>query len=318
MTYKCFRLILIAIIVLLACGRIYQTAGVRLDAKQYLPVGKLYSIGRDKMHLYTGGSGDVTVVFAAGWGTVNPVVDFYPLYEETATYAKYVVYDRFGYGYSELTSRTRQIDTMIDEIHELLGKASLKPSYILVGHSLASLECIRYAQRYPEEVKGIVLIDGGNPEFYANAKPITWLSYVQGQLVNFGIARLLYKIDGFDRFSNSERNQLRLLPEDLKRVDKLATLLKANNRNITDEMKRSQENAKVVIGGGRIDAPLTIITSGDFGNASKAWLASQHDLLSWSTMSKQVVVNDSRHYIHHYHPEIIIKEIVELRGKTGR
>ncbi|MDI6619542.1 MAG: alpha/beta hydrolase [Clostridiales bacterium] len=311
--FRRIALALIIIVVILTAGYIYQTIGMRSDVRKYIPVGEFYYIDNKKMHLYEGGTGNATVVFAAGWGTVNPFVDFYPLYDKIAEHAKFIVYDKFGYGYSDVTDQKRYIDVMIDEIHRLLAKVDAKPPYIFAGHSLASLECIRYAERYPDEVKGIVLIDGGNPEFYAKTKPVTFISSFQRQLINFGIARLLYKIDGFADFLNSERNGLKLLPENLKKIDETATLLKANNKNITDEMRRSQENAREVIKGGKINnIPLTVITSGDFGKASKAWLSSQDDLLNWSKTSKQVVVNDSRHYIHQYHPEIIAKEIIEL------
>jgi pimeloyl-ACP methyl ester carboxylesterase len=219
-------------------------------------------------------SGDITVVFAAGWGTVNPYVDFFPLYGETVKYARILVYDKFGYGYSDMTNQNRDIDVMVDEIHALFAKSDVKPPYIFVGHSLASLECLRYAQRYPHEVKGIILIDGGNPEFYVKTKPLTFISVIQRQLINFGIGRVLYKIKGFAGLINSERNKLKLLPEDLKKIDAMATLLKANNRNITDEMRRSHENAKKVGGGGKLgNIPLVIITAGNFGNANKdGWI----------------------------------------------
>ncbi len=53
-------------------------------------------------------------------------------------------------------------------MHESLGKAGEKLPYILVGHSMGSLEAIRFAQMYKDEVKGIVMIEAGNPEYYAN------------------------------------------------------------------------------------------------------------------------------------------------------
>lgn len=54
---------------------------VEIDLKSYEPVGQLFTIGDKMMHIYTGGSGDSTVLFAAGWGTANPYVEFYPLYK---------------------------------------------------------------------------------------------------------------------------------------------------------------------------------------------------------------------------------------------
>ena len=306
-------IILATLFVLLTAGFIYQKISVGTDLKSYKPVGQLYPIGDKMMHIYTGGSGDSTVLFAAGWGTANPYVDFYPLYNEVSKHAKFAVYDRFGYGYSDITDKKRDIDTIVDEIHELLNKAGQKPPYILVGHSLASLETIRYAQKYKDEVKGIVLVDGGNPEYYANQKPVTFIGVFQKQLIRFGIARLLYKIDSFEDSVNSERNTLKLLPSDLKELDKTSTLIKGSNDNIIDEMRRSQSNAKKVVDGGRLgNIPLTVITAGNFGQASQSWLDSQKKLKEWSTWGKQLTIKDSNHYIHQYKPEIIVNEILKI------
>ncbi|MBE6083785.1 MAG: alpha/beta hydrolase [Tissierellaceae bacterium] len=300
----------------LTAGYIYQMMSVKKDEKLYKPPGTLYKVGNKKMHLYEGGSGDATVVFAAGWGTVNPYVDFYPLYGNISKFAKFIVYDKFGYGYSDTTDKKREIDVIVDEIHEILTVSGQKPPYIFVGHSLASLEIIRYSQLYKNEVKGIVLIDGGNPELYAKTKPITFISTFQRQLINFGIARVLYKTNGFADYVNSQRNGLRLLPSELKKLDETATLLKGNNENIIDEMKKSQENAEKVVNAGKLqDIPLTIITSGDFGNVSKEWLDSQKKMMEWSNNSRQFVVKDSKHYIHQYHPEIIADEIINIINK---
>lgn len=306
-------IILSTLFVLLVAGFIYQKVSVGIDLKSYKPVGQLYPIGDKMMHIYTGGSGDFTVLFGTGWGTANPYADFYPLYNEVSKHAKFAVYDRFGYGYSDITDKKRDIDTIVDEIHELLNKSGQKPPYILVGHSLASLETIRFTQKYKNEVKGIVLIDGGNPEYYVNQKPVTVISIFQKQLISFGIARLLYKIDSFEASINSERNTLKLLPYKLKELDKTSTLIKANNDNIIDEMRRSQSNAKKVVDGGWLgNIPLTVITAGNFGQVSQSWLDSQEKLKDWSTSGKQFIVKDSKHYIHQYEPEIIVNEILKI------
>ena len=70
--------------------------------------------------MYAAGQGDVTVVFAAGWGIPSPYVDFYPLWSELAGQARVVVYDRPGYGWSQVTPAPRSIDAICGEVH---GKA---------------------------------------------------------------------------------------------------------------------------------------------------------------------------------------------------
>jgi len=301
------------LLLLLAIGFVYQWAGARQDWNEYEPVGSRYDVFGHKMHIYTGGQGGTTIVFNAGWGTVNPYVDFYPLYDKIEDSSRFAVIDRFGYGYSDMTERKRDITNIVDEIHELLRVSGEHPPYILVGHSLGSLETIHFAQKYPDEVKGIVLLDGGSPEYYSKQPPMTAVSLFQRFLIQSGVARTLYHFDGFAESLSSERNELKLLPDKLKELDRISTLLKANNRNITDEMRQSQRNAIEVLKGKKpLDIPITVMTAGSNGKASSDWMESQKALTSWAVQSKQVIVEDSEHYIHHYHPEQVAEEILDL------
>jgi pimeloyl-ACP methyl ester carboxylesterase len=306
------------LIVLMAAGSIYQWFGVWEDLKSYTPVGKLYDVKGYKMHLYTEGQGATTVVFAAGWGTVNAYVDFYPLYKGLSSYAKIAVYDRFGYGYSDTTGKKRDIDSITDEMHELFQVSGQKPPFILVGHSLGSLETIRYAQRFPEEVAGIVLVEGGSPEYYASRSPLTFIPIVEHALLNVGVIRTLYHFNGFEESMASERNALKLLPGELKELDRKSTLIKIANKDMTDEIRQSRSNADIVLSGKKpLDIPITVLTADYFGKLSKdkAWMDNESKLPSWSTSGKQIIVPNTSHYLHSYNPDVVVKEILALIDK---
>jgi len=300
-------------IVLLGSGFVYQLVGVHNDLPKYKPPGEQYDVFGHKMHLYIGGEGPLTVIFNAGWGTVNPYVDYYPLYDKLDEHTRFAVIDRFGYGYSDLTDRKRDIDNIVEEIHELLKKADIQPPYILVGHSLGSLETIRFVQKYPDEVKGIVLLDGGSPEYYANQTPLTGVSLFQRFLVQSGVARALYHSEKFAESLDNERNGLKQLPNELKDLDRISTLLRANNKNITDEMRQSQRNARKVLEGKKpLDIPMMVITAGGFGKQQRDWMDSQAALTSWSLAGNQVIVEEAEHYVHHYRPDLVAKEILSM------
>lgn len=303
------------LIPLICIGTLYQWYGSKQDAKSYIPVGKMYEVAGHKMHLYTEGKGNTTVVFASGWGTASPYADFYPLYEGLKPHVKVAVYDRFGYGYSDTSGRKRHIDTITDEIHELLHVSGQKPPYIFVGHSLGSLETIRYAQRFPDEVKGILLIDGGSPEYYAASKPITFIPIIHKVLKTTGVIRALYHINGFDEWISDQSNGQKLLPNDLKEMYRKAVLQKTGNKAMTDEIRQSQVNAQEILNNKKtLDIPLTILTADYFGKLSddKAWMNSQAALPSWSVSGKQIIVPDSSHYIHSYKPDVVVDELLKL------
>ncbi len=298
---------------MLFVGTVYQWIGIQKDQGAFLPVGQLYDVYGKKMHLYSDGTGEVTVVFASGWGTVSPYTDFYPLTRRFASFAKVAVYDRPGTGFSELTGRKRDIDSMVDEIHTLLQASGQKPPYVFVGHSLGSLETIRYAQIYPEEVKGILLIDGGTPEYYGEMPAIAAISHIQRFVVNTGIARALLQSRKIWTAIQSERNELKELPEELQDLEKRALLLKGFNRNMTDELRLSKVNAvKVSEGAKPLDVPLIALTAGGFGQTEVRWLESQKEWVGWSTDAEQKAVRASKHYIHHYEPDLVIEQLKKL------
>lgn len=300
--------------ILMTIGIVFQGIGASRDMKKYTAVGETYEIYGNKMHIYTGGKGDSTVVFHAGSGTPNPYVDFSMFYDRIGNETKYAVIDRFGYGYSDLTNRKRDIDNIVDENRKLLQKSGQEPPYILVGHSLSSLEVIRYAQKYPEEVKGIVLLDGGSPEYYSKQKPLTFFSHVLQFLRTTGVFRFVYEVN--EEFFISGRNNLKFVPKEFKEIDQAFTLLKMGNKNVTDELRQSNKNAsKVVKANHGLAMPITVMTADSFGKIKQEWLDSQLKLTKWSTEGKHIVVKGSQHYLHHYHPDLIADEILNLVKK---
>jgi pimeloyl-ACP methyl ester carboxylesterase len=47
----------------------------------------------------------------------------------------------------------------VDDLHAALNAGSIPGPYVLVGHSLGGIEARLYAQRWPKEVVGMVLVD---------------------------------------------------------------------------------------------------------------------------------------------------------------
>jgi pimeloyl-ACP methyl ester carboxylesterase len=52
----------------------------------------------------------------------------------------------------------------VEELHALLAEADVGPPYVLVGHSMGGVYARLYANAYPEEVVGMVLVDSGHGE----------------------------------------------------------------------------------------------------------------------------------------------------------
>jgi pimeloyl-ACP methyl ester carboxylesterase len=69
-------------------------------------------------------------------------------------------YDRAGYAWSDRGPLDDAIEHIASDLNLLARKARLSPPFILVGQSLGALYARTYQRRYPEQVAGLVFVDG--------------------------------------------------------------------------------------------------------------------------------------------------------------
>lgn len=78
-------------------------------------------------------------------------------------HATLFAYNRPGCANSSPTDTPRDGATIVEELRATLKRKGLAPPYVLVGHSLGGLYMQLFARRYPQEVKGLVLVDSLYP-----------------------------------------------------------------------------------------------------------------------------------------------------------
>lgn len=314
---------LLSIIILVISGVIYEQIGRSMDRKAYPPPGQLVNVAGHDMHIWSEGAGDATVVFGVGYQMPSGYVDFYPLYNEISKHARVAVYDRPGYGWSEVTEDPRDIDTITEEIHEVLEKSGEKPPYVFVAHSIASLEAIRFAQRYSDEVVGVVLIDGSSPDMYTGLEklPSETFAYKRTLFTKKAMS-IANEIGAFRLLLNTVypysscilsigRNGMEQAPEQLKEIDQ-SLIHTFNNKSQVGERDWKEVNAFKILEDGYLgDIPLRIITSEYLNNYDDSKRL-QNELLSWSTDSKQTIVEGAGHAVHWYRPDLINVEILNI------
>jgi pimeloyl-ACP methyl ester carboxylesterase len=83
---------------------------------------------------------------------------------EVARFARVVAYSRAGLPESEPGALPRTTRDSVEDLHALLGAAGIAPPYLLVGMSHGCLVVRLYAARYPDQVAGVVLMDGPHEE----------------------------------------------------------------------------------------------------------------------------------------------------------
>ena len=166
---KVMKIILIIttlLIVLLLAIYINHRIRLKKEEKLLLPLGQIVKVDGHNMSVYAYGTGDTTLVFMSGAGTCSPILDFKSLYSRLSDKYKIVVIEKFGYGFSDIVSKSRDIDSVLEDTRAALKAAGLNAPYVLCPHSMSGLEALYFAQKYPDEVSGIIGLDMAVPRYY--------------------------------------------------------------------------------------------------------------------------------------------------------
>lgn len=124
----------------------------------YAQVGTLITIAPDRtLNLRCEGKGTQTVLLEAG--SHADTTTWFKLQPLLAASTKVCSYDRAGYGFSSEGPLPRNLDAEVADLHALIQRAGLKTPLVLVGHSRGSNIVRHYAETYPGDVSGMVLID---------------------------------------------------------------------------------------------------------------------------------------------------------------
>ncbi len=140
-------------------GYVYQRLGARSDRKRYTAGGRWIEIGdgRKLFLIEKGTGGGPTVLFESGITATN--LNWFHIQDRVSRFVATASYDRSGLGWSSPCRSARTPGNIAQELHTMLEKAQIKPPYVLVGHSFGGLVMRKFALLYPEEVASVVLVD---------------------------------------------------------------------------------------------------------------------------------------------------------------
>lgn len=282
------------------------------------PPGKLVDIGGYRLHIYCLGQGSPTVVFDSGMGGFS--LEWVDIQTALSRYTRVCTYDRAGYGWSDRSPYPRTTQVMVQELHRLLRMAHVPPPYLLAGHSFGGYNIRYFAGEFPHEVVGLLLIDASHPQqfSYFPKVPVHKVSVPRPpRSSRIHIVRPAFPLD---------------YPEQIRQLAYMLMVRRHSARIQLQELEHFQESAQEVVAQ---DArfphlPVTILTRGErvwpntlYGDAmERVWSFLQHDLLSLSDKSEQIIALHSGHAIQLDQPQLVVaaalKELRIARWNAAR
>jgi hypothetical protein len=122
----------------------------------------MVDLGGRRLHLNCTGSGSPAVIVENGGGGFS--MEWAVAQPEVAKQTRICTYDRAGYAWSDRGPVDDGIEQIVSDLNLLLRTAHVNAPYVLVGRSLGALYARAYQRRFPEQVAGLVFVDGTHEE----------------------------------------------------------------------------------------------------------------------------------------------------------
>jgi pimeloyl-ACP methyl ester carboxylesterase len=175
-----------------ALGAVLQALCTRRDRLRFPPPGRIV----DGRHVREVGSRGPAVAFEAGIAASSS--NWHTVQAELAWSARTVSYDRPGFGWSAPRRAPWSLETLTDDLHGLLRAIDVPRPLVLTGHSFGTYIVRVYAHRFPEDVRGLVLVDPVTPEEWMNPgwrdrtrlRRAVFFAHVASALARVGLVRL--------------------------------------------------------------------------------------------------------------------------------
>lgn len=298
-------LVLICLLVsFLVISVIRHQINLKNEKKLLIPLGKIVEVNGHNVHIYEEGEGKKTLIFMSGGGTASPTLDFKSLYVRLSDQYRIVVIEKPGYGYSEVTNTSRDINTLLSETRESLAQADIKGPYVLVPHSMSGIEALYWAQKYPEEVNTIIGLDMATPASYKNYPINLPMIKFASFAASLGIARWIPHLAESDAIKYGQ------LTDHEKAVYRAIFYNRTLTLNMVNEIQAIKANARLVAVNKVPDINYLLFSSNGQGTgwSEEKWRTLQKDF-SQSTPKAKLIELDCSHYVHDIEYERIAKEI---------
>lgn len=175
------------------------------------------------------------------------------------------------------------------DLHSLLERAQVDGPFVLAGHSFGGLAALNYAAHYPEQVAGVVLLDGTSTEMFTRLRPYPTIyeayrrvSALFPSLARLGVGRIAYR-SAFDSLPPASQRE--------ERAFWATARLARSQRDEWAETPALMRQARALKS--LDERPLIVLTAAR--EAQKGWMPLQNDLARLSSNVEHRILMNSTH-----------------------
>jgi pimeloyl-ACP methyl ester carboxylesterase len=259
---------------------------------------RMVDVGTHRLHAVVLGEGSPPVIIDGGIGAAAE--EYRSLQERLAEVTTVITYDRAGYGRSDPGPLPRDSKTEAGELRALLAELDVRGPYIMVGHSLGGLNTEVFADRYPDDVGAMLLLD---------PPPLGWLLGEEYQGIRQMADRMTLEWQNIaDRGIESE-------DEGERRQAQLFQMLASEHREMLGASTRlaagidSFGDTRMVVIAAGVPNPM-------FGDVAAGyqeyWIEESRKLTGKSSRGQFILSEDSTHHLHIDAADLVAQTIVSL------
>lgn len=294
-----FLVILFSVLALVLWNQIFKHIDSKLLLNAY---GQAVEVnGKTMVVDIQGEENETTIILLPGSASASPVLEFLPLAEALSKHYRVITIEPFGYGLSDTTDASRDMDTVVNELHQCVSTLGCD-RYYLMAHSLSGLYSLYWTNTYPEEVLGFIGIDcsvpGQNDE---NPYPISITAinkisaYLQKTQNVLGISRAL-SIDDPKRIIFADFSYD--YSEEQLKVYRILTLDRSYNKTVLNE-QNCFDTHLTTVAEMKFPENLPVLQFVASSNCEvmAAWEQLHKDVIT-ETMYSKVIRMEGGHYLH--------------------
>lgn len=301
---KCCLGFISFVLLFLVATFIFHRISLEKEQASLTPMGQRVFVNGHQMNVYVEGDGPETIVVLSGAGIASPILDFKNVSDSLSKRYKVVIVERAGYGYSDDSDYSRDVMEVLSETRQALSQANVTGPFIILSHSMASLESLAWQEKYPDEVKALIGLDWALPSSYEDLKDNQALLTVAYWSSKIGLLR--YFPESFyiknPTLTESERQQYKLLA--YKQLISQAML---------HESRMVKENAKKVPSSINPKIPtLLLVSNGQDTSFSQSEWQRYAEKFASEQSNVKVIYMDAPHDLYHYQSHEVVSKIEDF------